>query len=1718
MVFFSHVTPDDDETERFLVAGRPNYDRCDNKIVTARYTVLSFLPVAIGEQFRRFANLYFLCIGAIMCLGKYTDLFATSMSPYTTVGPLAIVISVSLAVEGNADIKRHRSDAEINNGGCIILRRSADIDEEDGAERDSSIIGGKDVVVNLSKNYLTKSSSLRLPTGDAEQPMDSSPRLVQVAFQKIKRMNIRQGHIILIRNREAVPADTIILASSGENGCAYIETSSIDGETNLKLRNSPKIPSLISKDLRKEVMSNFLEDGFDEERTLQSLERATKKITQVSALAYPNGVACGIPDQDKGERRRRFSEKMGKNSRSSMNGEKPKNETTQYIATLASEAPNSHINTFSGKLTLPPFEKGEECIEIPLDAENILLRGAILRNTEWVLGLSCFTGKDTKLIRNSFRTPSKFSRIDVLINKCVVLIVAFMCTCIFYLSIKADFATKESFDELWYVGYNHKKSDTWPYLPNLPPPKWVDTSNTILQNFLMFVTLLSNFVPLSMYVTLEMVNFFCLWLVYVDPEMYDPKTDTRAVARSTNVTDLGQVQYIFSDKTGTLTQNVMRFKRCSVDGMIFGAPVQKTRPQDKNVEGSPKPAFHPTRQLVVGKIHLKADGSGVEASKGMTFNAEMFVRVMSLCHTVVVEKDLDNRDNIEESKSVSSYGSTWVRKKLFQGRRPRMASDMSTASAIALGTVSEEPVADLPLDFCDKGTSRSSLGSIVRGGSYSSGSNPTEMGRDGAPAGFAYQAESPDENALVSEASKTFGLQVIGRNSSGITLRCQHPTILSEENLVTGLRSGSINSKTLVSKYATGSVEVGKTEIRERLKYTKSSRIETWEILAVNKFDSERKRMSILLRAPPELGSVAILFCKGADSAMLDPHVCAEAANLFSGNVEDDAERSHRLEVIFDDSDDSEFDTNQMLGLQSHLGEFASEGLRTLVLGVRFLNDTECDEWLQKYGTAASSVKDRDKMLMDAALEIERDLHIVGATAVEDKLQSGVPDTIATLENAGIKLWVLTGDKKETAIEIGYSTKVLTPKMHLTEVADQGNEFVHAQCAMEFMRLVKAGKLPLYQRVTVDQSDSPWSLQNLAFAIGKTLHSCLRACRYTTLLLIICLRKAIGLSSKSQEKEIKSLRGEQKEEKGRLQDNVRRRNVRNRAEQIIQEYRQKVPKVHMKKPLSPASSVENFNLSNDNLPIVFNRAESARSALEMRVSQEGSSLSNTRSIRISQLTAQEVAENRSEASFEEDLLSLQSVRGAASDNNLSFDKKRRTVLEKLFAVDRDVRKGYLMKHLRKGGMGSDFFITPSAEGPRALIIEGNALKHLFGDNQLEEILFNIASQCDAVIACRVSPQQKALLVKLVRHHVVSQPVTLAIGDGANDVGMIQEAHVGIGISGKEGQQAVNASDFAISQFRFLETLLLVHGRWDFMRQATVVLFSFYKNAVMAGCLILYNGSTLYSGQTLFDQWMVSTFNFIVFWPIYLLGILDRCLEKDYIRKNPEVYKSTRQNEVLTTRILLRWIFMTVSHIVILYYGSFYYLSGGGGNSSAYSGLMRYYKRVGDGEGSDLQSVGLVIFSSMVILLAYKVLYESRSIINGKWPAIACWKNAREGFWSRVPYSWYGILHGSVLFHFLFFLPIYNKITKFADKYSGGFFNLNGVVPHVLRTSATNYILLLFVPIAGMAFDICWKVFSNMYYPTQTQIHIEIESKNLAEERNVNRRDKTEKRGYGVGSI
>jgi len=170
-------------------------------VTTSKFTLLSFLPLALREQFRRLGNVYFLFMGCLMALGYYTDLFVSAVSPWTTLGPLAVVVSVSLVQEGRADLARHRADRATN-------ERKVD-------------------VIVLSPT----------PNPNPNPNPHPHPNLVR---SQTRWKDLRVGQVVYLANKSAVPADCVLLAVGGTSGSAYVETAAIDGETNLKLRETPR--------------------------------------------------------------------------------------------------------------------------------------------------------------------------------------------------------------------------------------------------------------------------------------------------------------------------------------------------------------------------------------------------------------------------------------------------------------------------------------------------------------------------------------------------------------------------------------------------------------------------------------------------------------------------------------------------------------------------------------------------------------------------------------------------------------------------------------------------------------------------------------------------------------------------------------------------------------------------------------------------------------------------------------------------------------------------------------------------------------------------------------------------------------------------------------------------------------------------------------------------------------------------------------------------------------------------------------------------------------------------------------------------------------------------------------------------------------------------------------------------------------------------------------
>lgn len=165
---------------------------------------------------------------------------------------------------------------------------------------------------------------------------------------------------------------------------------------------------------------------------------------------------------------------------------------------------------------------------------------------------------------------------------------------------------------------------------------------------------------------------------------------------------------------------------------------------------------------------------------------------------------------------------------------------------------------------------------------------------------------------------------------------------------------------------------------------------------------------------------------------------------------------------------------------------------------------------------------------------------------------------------------------------------------------------------------------------------------------------------------------------------------------------------------------------------------------------------------------------------------------------------------------------------------------------------------------------------------------------DSVLFCRCTPLQKASVVKLVRE--TSNKNTLAVGDGANDVPMIQSAHVGVGIYGKEGSQAALASDYSISQFRFLSRLLLVHGRYCYRRMTLLIFYVFYKQLAVTALQFFFAIDNGFSGTTLYDSNLINAYD-IAFAsvPIIILGVWDRDLPAVILTKYPALYKPLQKD-------------------------------------------------------------------------------------------------------------------------------------------------------------------------------------------------------------------------------
>jgi phospholipid-transporting ATPase len=442
-----------------------------------------------------------------------------------------------------------------------------------------------------------------------------------------------------------------------------------------------------------------------------------------------------------------------------------------------------------------------------------------------------------------------------------------------------------------------------------------------------------------------------------------------------------------------------------------------------------------------------------------------------------------------------------------------------------------------------------------------------------------------------------------------------------------------------------------------------------YEVRQEMPFNSDRKRMSVVIK-DLQTNQYSIL-SKGADNVMLGTDGKIPIVTHFSNPYE-------------------------LENTKSVLKAFSKEGLRILVMGKKDIEENKYKEWEKRYNLVQSSEK---KDYTEVFAELEKDLQFIGCSAIEDKLQEGVPETIHTLLQCGIRVWVLTGDKQDTAIEIAKSCRLIDETMNI-----------------------------------VDLSTDPDMV----------------------------------------EKRIKEV-----------------------AQQL---------------------KVDNFQ-----------------------------------------------------------------------------DEKNNVDLENV-------------SHILK----------ESAEKDISIVIDGTSLSILLENEELRRLFFLVSIAAKSVLCCRVTPKEKANVVNLVKSK--GKWITLSIGDGANDVPMIMEAHIGIGVMGKEGTQAVRSADYAIGQFRFLEKLILVYGRNGYIKITKFICYYFYKNILLVFTELFFAYFNGFSGQIFFADYLSTMYNaFFTSWPCVFTFSLEREHNLNICKKFPILYKAGPKNYYFNFKTFWMYIFYAILHSVLSFF-------------------------------------------------------------------------------------------------------------------------------------------------------------------------------------------------------
>ncbi|KAG0225374.1 hypothetical protein BGW42_004460, partial [Actinomortierella wolfii] len=1051
--------------------------------------------------FKRFYNIYFLC-AAIFVVAE------PSLSPVTNILPLTLVLTITAIKDGLEDYRRHKQDKRSNSLPCTIVR-------------DGQLIS-------------------------------------------VQSKDIRPGDVLKIHKNDKVPADVVLLSTSMDEGACFVETSELDGETNLKR----KAALGLTMDFTTVEQISALKGTITTEMPNERLSRLDGKIrVQYDGRSLRREELEGDKKLEKAIMEVSTSP-MPSDEKAKDGSIVHREDSFNSLQSIQSgESSVSAPSTTRSKSKLAALEEGGVMDETgPVTMTNVILRGCWLKNTDWVYGVVLYAGVDTKMMRNLKKTGLKFSTMETKLNRMIVGIFVFNAfllvgsLCFAYVGHAAD---NINYPNAWYLSVEGEQFESVPSSVRLFVGQ--------LMNFYVIYTFV---IPISVFISVEVSRVVqALWMIW-DEEMRSYTDVPLSQAELEEIAlERGDQAAKQMEEVGKAAKKKKMKKSMKAMGIFSKDKSQKQGDDDETTKKKKKKgAFQRLNPLNLVKRKKKT-----KKPKPWT---RMHVRNSNL------NEDLGSVEYIFSDKTGTLTRNVMKLSKWHIGGRTfhELQHPGSLGERMRDPAISDEEY-DLLMAFCRN---------IVVCHSVI----PCEDSKTGE---LLYEAQSPDESALL-EALRDNGVVLKAKTKDSVTVE------------IFGLIT------------------------------------ETYTVLKVLEFNSDRKRMSVIIDTPQGIQ----LFCKGADN------------------------------VILSRADMAENEPAYLRHLDATVRRFSIAGLRTLMLAWRPLTPEEYRAFEDEYSAAECSLVDREDEIQKACEKIEGRLRLLGCTAIEDRLQDQVPETIEYLMDADIKIWLLTGDKQETAINIGISSRLISTSMKILVL----NVKVERDCRLVLEHFVERIK-------DRERDDEMWA------------------------------------------------------------------------------------------------------------------------------------------------------------------------RGAYGDN------------------ERPQRERY------------------------ALVVNGESLAFVLGNEILEEMFLRVGTNCHSVICNRVTPLQKALVVKMVRKRL--HKVTLAIGDGANDISMIQAAHVGVGIEGMEGAQAARSSDFSFKQFKNLRRLLTIHGRYSYLRMSKIIFFSFYKSICLITVQFWFGFLNGWSGGALYDEYFLTLWN-IVFTALLPIATatFEKDVDEDKIAQYPMLYKSVKEGVYWNLRTVLGW--------------------------------------------------------------------------------------------------------------------------------------------------------------------------------------------------------------------